>query len=244
MENWLPTSTPDFSHACQLYCFPHAGGGSAIYHRWERLLPETVQVRPVKLPGRESRFREAAIDNMPELVNKLIAHVAPTIRPPFALYGHSMGGLIAFEFAQALRSQSLRPNALFVSASRAPHLTHSNDPLHAKPDDKMIRSLVEDYGRGSPATAEELQMMEMMTDTIRADLKLLETYQYSDVEPLECSLVALAGSEDKMVNAAQVNAWRQHTTGRFAFRTLPGHHFFLRDQESAIVRLITGKLAR
>ncbi len=244
MNEWLPQTDGSIAGACSLYCLPHAGGGSALYHRWERLVPADIRIRPIKLPGRESRLEEPPLDNMADAVDALMRHVGPEVKSPFALFGHSMGGMLAFEFAHALARQSLEPDVLFVSASRAPHLVRTDEPLHRLPDDEMIAALIENYGRGEESTSDELKMMRWMAGTIRADLRLMETYEYQPKNPLSCPIVAVSATEDTQVTAAHVNQWRQYTSGRFTFRTIPGHHFFLREQEQSIVQLVIGKIGR
>jgi surfactin synthase thioesterase subunit len=44
----------------RLFCVPHSGGGAATYKHWARRLAPDVEVVAVRLPGRETRFREPA----------------------------------------------------------------------------------------------------------------------------------------------------------------------------------------
>ena len=55
---WFPAADARPEARLRLFCFPHAGGGAAAYHRWtERLGPE-IAVCAVRLPGRENRAAE------------------------------------------------------------------------------------------------------------------------------------------------------------------------------------------
>jgi len=240
---WLPKTYSQGQNRTEVFCLPHAGGGSAIYHRWEKLLPRHLTVVPIKLPGREGRFNETPYDNIESLIHSMSSAIADSIQEPFALYGHSMGGLIAYELAQHLRKHyDKSPRVLFVSASRSPDRFKKDRALHRLPDEEMIQSLIRDFGRGGKTTAAELDMMRAMSDTIRADLKLLETYEHKPQEPLPCPIVGIAATEDHRVTASDVNGWRSFTTARFTMRTMAGHHFFLRQQEKAITDLIASRL--
>lgn len=241
---WLPSNYSHAAHgSTQLLCFPHAGGGSAGFHRWEKLLPGHLTVVPVKLPGRESRFNEPAHDNLNSLLSAMVPYLIDSVREPLALFGHSMGGLIAYELAHHLREHhGIVPSCLFVSACRSPDRFKQQQALHRLPDEEMIHSLVSDFNDKGTASNAELDMMRMMSDTIRADLKLLETYDYQSRDPLPCPIVALAATLDQKVTVADVNGWRAFTTARFTMRTMSGHHFFLRQQESAVTDLIATKL--
>lgn len=241
-SNWLPGKWEQ-SQGIRLFCFPHAGGGSALFHRWEKILPGHIAVLPVKLPGRESRFNEVSFDSLPALLNAITPALADAVREPFALFGHSMGGLIAYEFAQRLHKEHGKsPMALFASACRSPDRIKRTQSLHRLPDEEMIQSLIRDFNVDGKASESETEMMRVMVDTIRADLKLLETYEYKSQPPLPCPIIGLAASEDKKVTAADVNGWRAFTTERFTMRTVPGHHFFLRAQEKSVTDLIASKL--
>jgi len=57
----------------RLLCLPWAGGGANEFRAWPAHLPPGVQVCPLLLPGRESRFREPPIRRMDALVDELVA---------------------------------------------------------------------------------------------------------------------------------------------------------------------------
>src|SRR5947207_9849176 len=111
-----------------LYCFPHAGGSAGEYARWAEYAPglRLVAVQP---PGRAHNIGAQAFTAMPELVREILARVRLT--PPFALFGHSLGALVAFEVARALKPAPLR---LFVSSCQPPPLGGRAQPLHLLDD--------------------------------------------------------------------------------------------------------------
>lgn len=247
IENKGSSSDESTSPATQLFCFPHAGGGVANYHRWERLLPDSIHLLPVKLPGRESRFNEPAIGDLHELLDRMVPAIVKSVREPFAMFGHSMGGLIAYELTIRLQEFNLQPTVLFLSACRAPHRFNNastKTKLHKLPNDEMIEYLARDYGKGGKLSEDESQMMRLMSDTIRADLKLLETYEHSGHPQLTIPIMGLAASEDKKVTLEDVSGWREHTSGSFKLRTIPGHHFYLREQEKSLAALVAATIAR
>ena len=101
-----------------MICFPHSGGSAGEYVRWGDLLPE-VEVLAAQWPGRGSRMAEPNVDRMEDLVAAFVDAVE--LAPPFVLFGHSMGALVAYEVARALRARAwLGPSLLVASAHRAP----------------------------------------------------------------------------------------------------------------------------
>lgn len=108
----------------RLFCFPAAGMGAWVFHKWEARLPDFVEIMPVEFPGRNSRIGESCMDEMGTLVAKLVSDLLPVFEEmPFAMFGHSMGAFVAFEVCAMLaRLGGVKPVKLFVSGCRAPHL--------------------------------------------------------------------------------------------------------------------------
>ena len=106
----------------RLLCLPCAGASATMYLRWRRSLPPWVQVVPVELPGRGSRLGEPFVESFAALVAGLCDEQSAamnTTASSFMLFGHSMGGLLAWGIAQRLRERGLpAPAALFVRAAR------------------------------------------------------------------------------------------------------------------------------
>ncbi|MEU6366626.1 thioesterase domain-containing protein [Streptomyces sp. NPDC046931] len=76
--SWFPPCRPEATpppaldgDAIQLFCLAHAGAGASVYRDWPALLAPGIEAVPVKLPGRESRHREPALDTAAELVGGL-----------------------------------------------------------------------------------------------------------------------------------------------------------------------------
>src|SRR5262249_41809067 len=84
----------------RLFCFHHAGGAASVFSGWPAALPPGVDVLPVQLPGRESRRREAVPADFESLIAALDAELAEHVRAPYALYGHSLGGSVAYHLAK------------------------------------------------------------------------------------------------------------------------------------------------
>ena len=158
----------------------------------------------------------------------------------FALFGHSMGALIAFEIARAFRRTGRpEPAGLFVSGCAAPPLFSVEPKIHHLPDEQFIERL-----RRLSATPTEVlenrEMMELVLPALRADFTLCETYEYEPSDdPLTCPIVAFAGASDEEVSTAGVEAWASETRGPFRSHTYPGGHFFLLHHWPEILAVVS-----
>ena len=100
------------------FCFPSAGGGASVFREWKANLPAAVEVHPIQLPGRENRCGEKPFTNLSLLVEVLIHALDPLFNLPFVFFGHSMGALISFEFAQQLQRKTKRNHSICLFPAR------------------------------------------------------------------------------------------------------------------------------
>src|SRR5690606_33103860 len=80
MERWFTvpiTSATGYGVSLRLFCFPHAGGSAALFHRWPLQLPKTLELLGVQLPGRGSRFNEPHVRRLGALVEGLSRAMIP-----------------------------------------------------------------------------------------------------------------------------------------------------------------------
>ncbi len=238
---WTQVSRPRPTARLRLICLPAAGGGASRYRDWPAHLPDDVEVVSVQLPGRENRFNEPAIESMEPLVGQLLDGLASYLVPPFALFGHSMGGLIAFELVRRLRPKGLRPVHLFASGCRAPHLPSRSPDWHTLPDREFIAA-VEGLGGIPPELLADSQFLDTMLPMLRSDCTLTEMYVCRPQVPLSCPVTAFGGLADQEVFPEDVRAWSSHTTGSFRAHLLPGDHFFVNSARSDLLRLLVSEL--
>jgi len=235
---WILSRSDALAAKCRLFCLPFAGGGASTYGAWPGLLGSAVDVLPVQLPGRENRLREPAIDRIDTLAQQIVSAIGDLLDRPFALFGHSMGALVAFEVARELRRQSLpEPRTLYASAKPAPQLGPDPRPMGRLPKEALLQRLHDDFGLD--LSADMRPLVELMLPTIRADICAVDDYRYVVEEPFGFPIVALGGEHDETVPAPQLQAWSIHTTAAFRLHLFPGDHFFLdacRNEVGALLR--------
>lgn len=241
---WIGRPAPRSAAKLRLICLPHAGGGSAAFRPWVEHLPSDIELCSVQLPGREKRMTETPYSNMDELVADLATPLEALLDGPFALFGHSMGGLMAFALARHLRATGRpRPAHLFVSARRAPQIADADAPIHQLPDPAFVAALVRRYNGIPREILQNVALLRLFLPTLRADLTMIETYRYVDEEPFDFPISVFGGWEDARATQADLCAWRDLTRSDFALRMFPGGHFFIQSERERLVAAVAGALA-
>jgi medium-chain acyl-[acyl-carrier-protein] hydrolase len=242
-SRWVSISPANGRSLARLFCLPFAGGGALAYHQWPNRILAGVEVARVHLPGREARLGEPLYRRLAPLVDTLVEELIPWIDRPFAIYGHSMGALLAFELARGLRHRyGLLPGHLFISGYRAPHLPSSELPFSHLPDLDFIKH-IRQLGGVPDLVAENKELMEIFLPILKADIEMTETYVYREESPLECPLAAFGGLSDPKFDREQITAWDIHTSMKFSTHFFPGGHFFLNDSEPLVLDQINAQLA-
>lgn len=242
-DRWVLRPAPRTAPLLRLICVPYAGGGTAAFQGWSDLLPDTVEPWFLRLPGREARFREEPRTDVPVLVKEAASVLAPALDGPYALFGHSLGALIAFELARELRrSHGKDPVHLAVSARSAPHLPLRHAVVHRLPDDLLLEALDQRFNAIPPAVRDDPQMRALYLPVLRADVTLLETYVHSPAPPLPCSITAYGGQDDPEFGPGELDGWQRHTASAFRLRMFAGGHFFLNPCRAELVTDLMGDL--
>jgi len=178
------------------------------------------------------------------LAEALSQAIVPLLDRPFVFFGHSMGGIVAFELTRHLRQNKIsQPATLFVSGCAAPHLLNHQTTIQDLPDDEFIEALQE--LNGMPAELlQQPEAIELFLPSLRADFEMMENYRYVSGGPhLHSRIFAFGGWDDPRVNADQLESWAVHTTSGFRSHYFPGDHFFLNSARESILAFITAEIA-
>ncbi|SDI44184.1 Surfactin synthase thioesterase subunit [Actinokineospora alba] len=212
----------------RLVCLPPAGGSAATFKPWVAGLGPEFAVDAVDVRGRAGSLVEVAAD---------LAH---SIAAPgrYALVGHSLGGLLAFEIAKRIADSGLpAPEFAVVAGSRPPHRSSSRvfAPLLSLDDDRLIDALAS-MGAVNPLLRKS-PLRGLFMPALRADLELIVGYS-GPAEAVSVPLVAWHGVDDPLASPALGLEWARYAAAGFTHAAVEGGHFFLYERVSVVRGLL------
>ncbi|MFE2722996.1 thioesterase II family protein [Kitasatospora sp. NPDC059327] len=234
---WMRRFHPAPADAPRLVLLPHAGGSASFFRPLATALAERFDVLTAQYPGRQDRRAEPPIEDLTEYADR-IHRALPSDGRPLALYGHSMGALLAFEVARRLEAAGRAPLAVVVSGRRAPSV-HREDTVHLRDDSGLIAELRELSATHSSLLADE-EVVRMILPALRGDYTAVERWTCPADSVLTAPLLALTGDADRWTGVDDTAAWAAHTTGAFRWEVLDGGHFFVVDHWQRLSGLVSG----
>ncbi len=226
----------------RLLCFPYAGGGAGIYRTWPKDLPHHIEVLAADLPGREARINDPPFKRVADVVQAIWPALRPVLDLPLAIFGHSMGAVLAFAVAHRLTAEGYPPVRLFASGRRAPDVAGSDASWHRLPDDRFVARL-RDLG-GSPVEVfEHAELLELALPCLRADFEMCERYEHVAGAPLTCPISVFGGASDPETTDEGLAAWAAHTQSTCEVKMFASGHFFVQDCRSDVLDALALTLA-
>jgi surfactin synthase thioesterase subunit len=263
---WFHPAEADPDPPTRLFLLHHSGGSASSFRAWSGLLPDEVAVQRVQLPGRHERRREPPYTHVEPLTEALAEALAGELDGrPYALFGHSMGALLAYRVAVTLDRQGWPAPALLAASGWAPPDPASLDvagpgvagPGRAPPDpagvarrppvdwtdEADVLRAVDALGDVPAELRQAPDALAAVLRVLRADAAVCASYR-DDGAVVNCPVVAYAGRADPLVGPAQFRGWAARTPHYLGVREFPGDHFFVRRHHPAIAADLAELLRR
>ncbi|WP_082754568.1 thioesterase II family protein [Burkholderia savannae] len=229
----------------RLLMFHHACGSATNYYRWAAAFPAHIEVWLVELPGRGRSLHLPAFDTLPQLRDYL-RELAPELPADYAIFGHSMGALVAYCFAHDMTQLGRPPRWLGVSGADSPFAASRRraHPVHARPDAAIVDHLAS-LGGTPPEVFAHDELRAILLKLAKADFRIVEAFfPLASPTPLPVPVTVFAGKRDAVLSEDGLHDWRRASTLPIERKTFDGGHFYLLDTPSAVRDAIEAALTK
>lgn len=216
----------------RVVAFPYAGGGAHSYQPLAVALDE-AELWAAEYPGHITRFGEPLVEDLVDLAASFVKDVTALADRPLVLFGYSMGAVVAFELAHRLAGTA-ELRGLIVCCARAPTRPPRDGQSIDDMDDRRLLEHVASQGGMPDAVLQNRELLELVLPVLRADFLACERYVCRHTSPLPMSLIALRGSRDADVSAADLDEWSRFSTVPLEHIVLEGGHFLLHEPQAGL----------
>jgi len=214
----------------QIVMFPFGGGTGFSYLGLCNAVKTDVEIVVINPPGHMMNTDKPleSIDAMVYLYKK---ELGPLLKKETVLFGHSIGGIVAYEICWELEKER-KIKRLIVSSVNPPHNMMDAVDLHSDMDTETLVKKSAQLGGMPQIFREDHQIMKMFVRGLRADLKALEGYKpVTPNRQLNTTAVILYSDNDYIVDAEKLKEWELYMECPRLVR-FRGDHFYLFQEEN------------
>lgn len=220
----------------RLFCLPYAGSGASLYAQWSKYVDQDIEVCPIQLPGRENRRNETLCNDVEKITSEIVDAISDLLDKPFAIFGYSMGGILAYELTLKLYERfNVKPEKLFMSASS---IFRDKKVLEVScmNETQLMEYLKKSCGVPLEILSDKYFRQEFFP-IIKNDYTLIEKYQFN-YKKVPCDIVAFASREDQEVFYRNIRLLRFFSKD-FELHHMFGNHFFIRQEYKKIGEMVS-----
>lgn len=226
-----------------LICFPFAGGSGYSFQPLMPYLESTLRIKVVDLPGRGRRYGEPLLYSAEAMAEDAWQQIQTWIKPPYALFGHSMGALLAYAICHRISGGSLPPpvHVFFTgrSAPSSPRKEKGQAHLFSK---EALKAKLKSYGGIDDTILNNADAFDFFEPIIRADFEVVHRWEYLPQPKLNLSATVVTGLEEE-IDKQQIRDWQKEFNKPIGIESLPGGHFFIFEQAEQFASIILKELA-
>lgn len=241
--------TSDSVNPMTLFAIPYAGGHSLVYRNLKLLLEPSVTLSALEPPGRGKRVKEKLMTDINGIAENLFEVIRPEIESgkKYALFGHSMGSLIAYLITKRISDSGLpMPEHLFCSGHGAPSVSKidlTQELPKYTASSEIFWKYIDSLGALPPEIKAHGELMNYFEPVIRADIQALELYTYEPiVAPFSVPMSVLYGITDVETPIYGLLPWQNESRHPVDFIPFAGAHFGIFDELEKVAGLIRSKL--
>ena len=224
----------------RLYCLPHAGGSASTYLNWGKFLGQDIELVSIELAGRGKRNNIPLYQDMEHAIDDIFSLIATNLSEiPYAILGHSMGTIIAYELAREIHSHNLPPPVhMFFSGRYPPYLKGFSKKINILPDDEFLYAFAK-LGGLSNEVLQNKELIDYILPIMRSDCRIVEEYNHAKPRfVVNCDITVLSGNNDPTATVQELEQWSHCTRAKCHFYSFDDGHFFIHKYRNEVITLI------
>jgi surfactin synthase thioesterase subunit len=212
-----------------------------MFRKWQPMLLPEWQLRCLELPGRERRISDPPYKSIEQAADRSLQDVLNLIagEPHVALFGHSMGAVLAFEIARRLEAADRPPSFLIASGSAGPKIRRSTSSAGLDDDEFLAR--VTELAGYEDAKLKIPEVRDLVLPTLRADVDMRERYVWDGQGSLACPIIVIRGADDTVVSRADAAAWQEASAAQISSCEPAGGHMYLLSDPMAVISVLKSR---
>ena len=224
-----------------IFFLPYAGGSSLTYLSWQKYL-ENYEVYALDYRGHGLRMKEKLCSSIIEMAEDISVKINDIIlkkNKKFVLFGHSLGGLIAWHVTNILEEKyGILPEKLYVSACSSPLEFHKNihfriiGTTEEEQNEFLIKEFLEN-GNIDKSILESKYFREKLLPIIKHDYVLINDYHFNGkIKKIDTPIYTFYAKDDKLVPEKSILKWQDLTLNNFKMFKFLGNHYYLENEEN------------
>lgn len=225
-----------------MFCIPYAGGSASVFYKFRKFTDKNIEICPIELAGHGSRIKEPLYEDLTEAADDIYKIIKSKMDgTAFAIFGHSLGGLLSYIITIRLQKENFFPEHLFISACRAPMYLNRGITLHSLPDEQFKHEILV-MGGTDKSVFDNPELSSFFIKILKSDFRIIENYRYGgEIEKINAKMTVFCGKDDK-IPQSEITAWQQFSASTFTAHSFNGDHFFINSVTAEVCKTINTEL--
>ena len=225
----------------KLFCIPYSGGLADVYCKWKNKLNSNIVLCPVEIAGHGRRIKEDFYTDVATAADDISGIILNEMKgdEPYAIYGHSLGALLAFETYYELKKKGVHePVHIFFSGRKSPDDMEERTEYYKLPENDFMEKVFQ-YGGNTRDIMQSRELLDIFVPILRADFRIAEIYEYQKHdEKIMCDITIVNGKSDFSVMTGDLSMWKAFAGKGCDFKYVEGEHFFITENIEEPLRFL------
>lgn len=225
-----------------IFCFPFMGGSSTAFKPISQYINGKANIVSIDPPG-HGTVNGKLICDIDDIVDIYYEGIIKHLTKDFYMFGHSLGGIIAYLLSVKLEKNGFSPKGIFISGTPAPNvilkeIEEDNSDLTYE---EIKEYLMELGGKHSELAKSNSIFLYSYMKVIRADYKVFKSLKTANGLFLKSPSYIIFSEDDEYVSSEKMSCWINFCN-KLEFIKVEGRHNYIIEESEKIVEIIINKI--